>query len=190
MPHTFERTLIEQCAPVLRNVKPANLFRYCPEKGELLQEVITYWNRKLSGTGISILILKRCRKTGAVLIYVYRPSWVARIFRDPKIISFLREEGYPGNQDTAGLLKKLSERLCMASDFPHEIGIFLGYPLEDVIGFIKNKGKNYTYSGYWKSYGDPAAAQKTCRSYIQCMKTCLREYEHGVPVMKLVLPAV
>ena len=47
-----------------------------------------------------------------------------------------------------GFLRQLSNRLCLEHDFPHEIGIFLGYPLEDVVGFIENQGKNYTCSGY------------------------------------------
>ena len=37
-------------------------------------------------------------------------------------------------------------------DFPHEIGLLLGYPPEDVIGFIENRGQNPLYIGYWKVY--------------------------------------
>ncbi len=54
----------------------------------------------------------------------------------------------------------LSQRLCCEEDFPHEIGVFLGYPLADVIGFIQNRGKNFTACGYWKVYTDPTAAQE------------------------------
>ena len=32
--------------------------------------------------------------------------------------------------------------------FPHEIGLLLGYPVEDVLGFIRYQGKNYLYTGY------------------------------------------
>ncbi len=32
--------------------------------------------------------------------------------------------------------------------FPHEMGLLLGYPVEDVVGFMENNGKNYLYSGY------------------------------------------
>ena len=34
--------------------------------------------------------------------------------------------------------------------FPHELGLLLGYPVEDVLGFIRNEGRNYLYCGYWK----------------------------------------
>ena len=45
-------------------------------------------------------------------------------------------------------------------DFPHEIGVLLGYPAEDVKGFVVNEGKNYLYSGYWKVYGDLSEAKQ------------------------------
>ena len=36
--------------------------------------------------------------------------------------------------------------------FPHEVGVFLGYPLCDIQGFIKSQGDAYLFSGYWKIY--------------------------------------
>lgn len=36
--------------------------------------------------------------------------------------------------------------------FPHEMGLLLGYPIEDVVGFMEHSGKEYLYSGYWKVY--------------------------------------
>ena len=36
---------------------------------------------------------------------------------------------------------KLIGRLQENEGFPHEIGLFLGYPPEDVLGFIENKGE-------------------------------------------------
>ena len=46
-------------------------------------------------------------------------------------------------------LARLIERLKDADEFPHEIGLFLGYPPEDVEGFIQEpNGQKYT--GIWK----------------------------------------
>ena len=49
--------------------------------------------------------------------------------------------------------------------FPHEMGLLLGYPVEDVEGFIEHKGKNYLYSGYWKVYEDVASKRKIFEAY-------------------------
>ena len=78
--------------------------------------------------------------TGAVLVYVYRPARVARLLAAPHMLDFLAGEGYtPGTADE--LLDQLAERLCCEGDFPHEIGVFLGYPLADVIGSSKTAAK-------------------------------------------------
>ena len=58
-------------------------------------------------------------------------------------LAFLESCGYESG-DTDFLLKQLSGRLCLEQDYPHEIGLFLGYPLADVVGFIENRGWNYT----------------------------------------------
>ena len=72
-------------------------------------------------------------------------------------------------------MDRLSERMRANNGFPHEIGVFLGYPPEDVMGFVRNKGKNYKYNGYWKVYGDVEqckrrfAAYDSCRRHAACM---------------------
>ena len=89
--------------------------------------------------------------------------------------------------------RKISAPLCSicrpgwhkGEHSPHEIGIFLGYPLEDVVGFVRNKGKNYTFKGYWKAYGDPAAAQARFASFRKCTDVYLRCYRNGTPVTRL-----
>ena len=52
----------------------------------------------------------------------------------------------------AHLQDRPASTLSGSCAFPHEIGLFLGYPFEDVMGFIENKGENYLCSGCWKVY--------------------------------------
>ena len=87
------------------------------------------------------------------------------------------------------MLCQLSRRLCLQEDFPHEIGVFLGYPLHDVIGFIENRGQNYSCCGHWKCYGDADRAQRTFDVYKRCTAVYKRMYRRGVPLMKLVVAA-
>lgn len=51
------------------------------------------------------------------------------------------------------MLTRLAQRMEAVGDFPHEVGFFLGYPAEDVVGFIRNKGQNFKFCGRWKVYG-------------------------------------
>ena len=96
-------------------------------------------------------------------------------------------QGLPGTADE--LLDQLAERLCCEGDFPHEIGVFLGYPLADVIGFIQNRGKNFTACGYWKVYTDPTAAQAEFDRYKKCERIYARCYYNGTPIRRLTVAA-
>lgn len=185
---SFESALAELCAPTLARVKPASLFRYQPAPGVDLSARVAHWDRTLSAQGVTVRALKTCPRTGAVLVYVYRPAWLDRILADPAVGRFLGREGYrPG--DTEALLAQLADRLCCDGAFPHEIGVFLGYPLEDVEGFIRHRGRNYTYCGYWKAYGDPARAQQCFARYKKCEQIYKRLFEGGTPLLRLTVAA-
>ena len=157
MMKTLEEMMVEQCAPTLAGVKPANLFR-CADHAALYKSVYE-WNEKLQPHGVRIRILKRCRKTDACLIYVFRKDQLMRALEQQGTVDFLKENGYDMSGDMESVLCQLSRRLCMQKDFPHEIGLFLSYPPEDVKGFMDNHAANYKYSGIWKVYGDVNKAQ-------------------------------
>ena len=138
-PRSFACDLATLCAPTLAGLKPASLFRYQPAPGQDAAAMAAAWHAALSPRGVTVRVLRQCPRTGAVLVYVYRPARVARLLAAPHMLDFLAGEGYtPGTADE--LLDQLAERLCCEGDFPHEIGVFLGYPLADVIGFIQNRG--------------------------------------------------
>ena len=70
---------------------------------------------------------------------------------------------------------RLIQRLKSEGTFPHEIGLFLGYPPEDVLGFIHNKGRNHKCIGCWKVYGDEATARAVFRKYRECTRIYCRQ---------------
>ena len=171
MERLFEEVFVEVCAPTLRGIKPSNLFRYQPQNRDKLLEALDFWNRELEPSGLQVRALKECSRTGAFLILVYREEWLRFILGKISVQNFLKKSG------------------CLEHDFPHEIGIFLGYPLEDVVGFIENQGKNYTCSGYWKTYGDPQEAKRRFDSYRECTEVCREKYRQGTPIIQLVKAA-
>ena len=65
----------------------------------------------------------------------------------------------------------------------------LGYPLEDVVGFIRHRGKCFTCCGCWKSYGDPAAARQHFDQLAKCTAVYLRLFHSGTPILKLAVAA-
>ena len=172
MERDFETVMIEQCAPVLAGLKPAGLFRYETRDRADLARRVAGWNAQLNPKGLQVRVLRGCIATRQYLVYGYR----------------LPEDA----ADCSALLDQLSLRLCCAAeaaDFPHEIGVFLGYPLEDVEGFIRYRGKCFTCCGCWKSYGDPAAAQQHFDQLAKCTAVYLRMFHSGTPILKLAVAA-
>lgn len=185
MNREFEKMLVEQCAPTLAGIKPANLFRFPAGGGEAIRMEISHWNKELSRFGISVRIMRECPLTSAVLIYVFRRAWVEKILSDREVRGFLRQKGYIVSRKCEPVLRQLSRRLNLEKDFPHEIGIFLGYPLSDVIGFIENRGQNYTCCGFWKTYGDPGEARDRFDGYRASINAYTKMFDSGTPVIKL-----
>ena len=180
--------LASLCAPTLAGLKPASLFRYQPGAGQSGSAMAAAWHAALCDRGVAVRVLKNCPRTGAVLVYVYRPAQMDTLLKNCDVLHFLQSEGYrPGTADA--LLTQLSQRLCCEGDFPHEVGIFLGYPLADVVGFIQNHGQNFTVCGHWKVYTDPAAAQQQFARYKKCETIYTRCYRRGTPIRRLTVAA-
>ena len=186
MERTFEELLVEQCAPTLAGIKPASLFRYQGADRRQAVRTAAHWTRELAPFDIRVRILKVCPRTGAVLIYLYRETELEGLLAEPAVQAFLEGSGYRTEGGCPGLLRQLSRRLCLEEEFPHEIGVFLGYPLEDVVGFIRNRGRNYTCCGYWKAYGDPEAAQKRFDQYRRCTAACCEQFRKGTAITQLI----
>lgn len=192
MERNFETVMIEQCAPVLAGLKPAGLFRYETGDSADLARRVKNWNVQLNPKGLQVRVLKGCIRTRQYLVYVYRTSKLRAVLADADVRAFLQQEGYVLPEDPAdctSLLTQLSRRLCCAAEFPHEIGVFLGYPLVDVVGFIENRGQNFTCSGCWKAYGDPLTAQKHFAQLSKCTAVYLRLFHSGTPILRLAVAA-
>ena len=134
MERNFETVMIEQCAPVLASLKPAGLFRYETRDCADLARRVKNWNTQLNPKGLRVRVLKGCVLNHRYLVYVYRESKLAAVLADKKVQSFLRQEGYRLPEageapDVGNMLTQLSRKLCCSAEFPHEIGVFLGYPL-------------------------------------------------------------
>ena len=189
MDSIFEKLLVEHCAPALCGLKAANLFRVTGMDGVTVCRIIECGNRKLNPCGISMQIVKQCG-TDSFLVYVWRRKWLSHLLRGVKTREFLQTQGYRVDCDVNEMIRQLTIRLVRSENFPHEIGVFLGYPLTDVLGFIRNSGKNYTCAGYWKSYsGNAERAKKGFEAYMNCFRTCMDAYKHGVGVMQMVAAA-
>lgn len=176
-----EETIIKNCSPTLAGLKTANLFSCAYENKEELLRQVEEIRRILLKKGVDIKIL-RIRKSTA-LVYVYRPMLLKKSICRGEIMDFLDKRGYKSFSEEA-CINTLATRL-KNDEFPHEIGVFLGYPFEDILGFIKNGGDNYKLCGYWKVYGDRISAQKTFAKFKKCTDVYCRKFKEGSTIQRL-----
>ena len=178
----LEQYLINHCAPTLASLKTANLFNCTAENPTALQAMLLWHvspsspTRTISTAGSLCRILTTAWHRA--LVYVYRPDRLARDLQQPGVAAFLAHCGYTGTAPAA-CLEVLRRKLAVSSDFPHEIGLFLGYPLGDVIGFIENHGQNCLCSGVWKVYTNPEAAAGAFRKFSKCTRVYRRLFFGG-----------
>ncbi|MFI3114753.1 MAG: DUF3793 family protein [Clostridia bacterium] len=174
MTNKIEKMLIEKCSPTLAGIKTANLFsiKIYDDFFENLQKM----NEKLQEKHVYIKVLKI--QNSNALLYVYRKKSLLKDLNNNKVQEILSEIGYKqGNLDI--ILEKLASRIGFNDEFPHEIGLFLGYPLEDVVGFICNKGKKCAMCGYWKVYSDIDHAKKKFMQFDKCQRVYKKIWSEG-----------
>lgn len=177
-----EETIIKHCSPTLAGLKTGNLFSFRYQNRAAMQNAIRLWNHKLRGKGIRIIPLRYRDKHA--LIYLYRPALLARDIQNQAVCDLLSACGYtPKNGD--GCILHLIRRLAESDAFPHEIGLFLGYPPEDVSGFIQNKACNYKCAGCWKVYGDKEKAEETFSRYKKCTEIYHLQWLSGQTIERL-----
>ena len=187
MNNDFERHIVEKCAPTLAGIKPGNLFYYKAKEGENIDGIAFDWNRRLEKKGIRVILVRKEISSG--LVYVYRPSILSSLFSNAEVRSFLDGFGFSGCRLVEDYIGRLILRFNDKSGFPHEIGIFLGYPLNDVKGFIDNKGKGFSICGLWKVYDDKMLAESLFEQYRRCSSVYTALYNSGKDILNLgVLP--
>lgn len=165
-----EAAMIRNCAPTLAGIKTGNLFSYRYDSIDEMRDSVRFWNRRLREKGVRILPLRY--RGHHALIYLYRPAQLADDLHNAEAEAILRHCGYLP-EHAAKCIARLMQRLQEADDFPHEIGLFLGYPPEDVSGFIRHHACDYKCAGCWKVYGD----EQKCRRLFAKYKQCTRIYE-------------
>ena len=175
-----EALLVRHCAPVLAGVKPANLISL---PRPLFVRLWRYAGL-LRARGVSVLPLCRCRERGLVLLY--RGALLNERLRQAPARACLRAFGYPVEAGLLACLSHLKRRTAERGAFPHEVGVFLGYPMEDVRGFIENGGRRFKACGAWKVYGDVEAAQALFQRFRACREESWRRLCAGEQFASLI----
>nr|WP_282957737.1 DUF3793 family protein [Peptoniphilus catoniae] len=170
------------CSPTLLGAKPGNIFTLRNIKDSKLTPLVNYW-KKILNPQMDLRVIKKTEDL--ILIFVYRVEFLHKVIESEESKCFLLENGY-SCKNLNCVFNTLTYKL-KNSDFPHEIGVLLGYPIEDVKEFISQKGKNYMACGNWKVYGNLKDAQEKFNQYESCRSTLKSLVDGGISLERIVL---
>lgn len=176
----LDMQLAFQCAPVLMNYKISNLLIVEKEK---IKQVVQLFQK----TKLYCRLLMVSEEKSAFL--VYRKTELVSYLERAEVWALMEAFGYE-NRQLSKILKEFSRRYTQYvqadGEFPHEMGLLLGYPVEDVVGFIQNEGENFLYSGYWKVYTNLSEALEHFERYNQAKETAVRMISEGKDIFHII----
>ncbi len=185
----IEETLAYNCAPCFSGLKPSSLVSLSAKDYE---QISCIDEKFLIEKGFFIKVLCSCKKRVQVLIYNKR--YLETHFADPAVSRALQLFYYPENSSIEEKLNILALRMSFSQEpgrckhrppFPHEIGLFLGYPVYDVLSYCRTKGKGCLFSGYWKVYSDAEKAARIFREYNECKERFALQIQKGLRLYDL-----
>lgn len=177
-----DEMFVRCCAPTLAGIKTGSMFSCDYNSREEMTDELRRLNRVLSSGRMCILPLRW--HDGKALLYLFRPDSLQKDMKNRAAQEILDKAGYTGMRYQQ-CIRRLIRRLGTEEGFPHEIGLFLSYPPEDVKGFIENHAQNYKFIGYWKVYGDEEKARRTFEKYKKCTDSYCRSIRAGQPLAEL-----
>lgn len=176
----IETQLALQCAPLITGLKVSNLLIISKGNEEVVKRI-------LNRTGISFYRLIQTRTKTTFLLF--RRNELEEFLSDENVKNVFIRAGYKSLQ-IGKILRTFSLRYeaYMQGDksFPHEMGLLLGYPVEDVVGFVENNGKNFLYSGYWKVYENQKAKVKLFDKFKVAEETLIHLLSNGLSMSDII----
>lgn len=173
----MDHLLATHCAPALAGVKPASLVSCQRSRFPQLAQQLEEYRRAFAPKDVAFHILCAC--PGRYLLLVYRRAMLERCLAQDDAAHLLEQFGYRREETLEAKLERLGRRAAGQDGFPHEIGLFLGYPVEDVEGFIRYGGAGCKLCGCWKVYGDVEQAARQFARIAGVCRACVRRVEQG-----------
>jgi len=154
-------TIAYWTAPTIAGRKPSNLLSFSHNCRDLYNLWEANKEEIAAKLQLEYIEIRKCARR--VLVIFFNRVLLKQTLLKEKNRNFLKALGYPNKLVLDEYLSLLKRRFVMSC--PHEVGIFLGIPLEDVVGFIQNGAKGCLLNSYWKVYHNPEKAKLIFASY-------------------------
>lgn len=98
-------------------------------------------------------------------LIIYAPERVHVQLANTPPCTLCDKLGYCVGIEPEEFLSEVAQRWQQSGDVPHEIGLALGYPVKDVLGFMGLNQLPCTGCFGWRVYGDPTPSRQASHSY-------------------------
>lgn len=160
----IENFLVYNTSLVIAGVKPAVTIAMKKNNKKLYDN----WNDfgKSFVNRISLKFVELRKSNEAIIVMIYDENVLEKELNQKDHIEFLMNLGYSDkvqvNEYVTTLKSRYEKYHC-----PHELGLFLGIPFEDVKDFMECTTKKCLLCGYWKVYNDSNKAKMIFSQYDQ-----------------------
>ena len=176
------RFLLVKTAAVRQGVKPAELLRvrhcYSTVNEEGLR-ICLYRSDIYEILGLDYVELKVEKQSSLVLFY--NPPVLEATLEEPRNRRWLCRHGYSQDGSMRDMLATLCRR-AGESALPHEVGVFIGYPLKDVAGFMRRIPETPLHGGIWRVYGDAEASKEKMALYRNAEQDARAAFEEAASI--------
>ena len=174
--------IVDYCSPTLAGLKTGSMFTAKADPKTIRSEILKI-NRRITQYGLRLVPLRF--RNGNVLLYLYRPKRLQDDLSTSAAEEILKGKGYPAG-DCEQCVADIAKRMREDAEFPHEIGLFLGYPPEDVRAFMEHPYTGFKCVGSWKVYSNEEQAKRTFQKFDNCTKAFRRAAKHGIRLEQLI----
>jgi hypothetical protein len=148
----YNPSFLKKAGATIEGVKPSELVKIDEIEYQSIYPKYFTNNEK-----VKIISVRKCGSKRQV--FVYHVECLRNVLEKKEVRDFLVKLGYPKSADFERLISHLIKRL-RSFLFPHEIGVFLGYPLKDVQGYMGLNSLKHTKTMGWRMYGNTSGSEK------------------------------
>lgn len=179
----MELYLLYSLAPVIAGFKPSSTINFKSDYRELYSQWNLYGKDFIEKLGLNYISLRD--QENYIVVLIYKKETLKNYLLQDNNIDFLKRLGYDESKDLEQWLETLKVRYDRYH-CPHEIGLFLGIPIEDVIDFMDCTDKKCLMCGYWKVYNDCYKAKKIFNDYDNSKQYVVNSILEGRSTLSLV----
>jgi hypothetical protein len=169
-------------APTIAKEKVSSLLNFSSDNHNLQKTWKEHKDYIKDILNIDFFELKKDENNTIVLFY--NKEELEKILKQKQNIKFLKRFGYNEEMNIKQCILHLSTRF--QNTCPHEIGIFLGYPVEDVACFINYPNEQCLMVGYWKVYHNVEEAKYIFDKYDEIKYSVINMILEGLKPIEII----